>query len=237
MAQMTFGSIVGMESTLPTASHPSNEYLCEDTGEYRLRDEVLFSYDGKAWSDSEERYDYEATALVELAETLLEWVDDYVDHDDSISAAVYPAFGFDQTWREYIADYYRDDCDDCTGHTDAEFETICDTLRDGADAMMEINGYSTFDYDLTSYDVGEINEQIDINDHPILKALHERGDLEGILDSTECGHEFVSFQGKFVSGGKYPCLDLMLASDKTYWWGYSHEEMEEVYHDIVDSED
>ncbi len=237
--QRTFGSIVGLDSLMPIAPHPADEFRCEDTGEWKRRDEVLLSYDDKAWWWNDERYDYEVTALVELAETLLEGMDDRVDHIDSIDDAAYPAFNNELTWREYVGDYYRDDCDDCTGHTEHELEMICDDLRDHADAVVKSFGYSDFDYDLTSWDVGEVDESITINNHPLLKALHDRDELESMLDDYDCDHEFVSHGSpdKYVFGGNYPSIILRLTSDKTYWWGYSHEAMEEVYHSHVDRAD
>ena len=238
--QRTFGEIVGLPPVLPIAPHPEDLHLCEDTWEWKRRDDCLFSYDGKAWWFSDDRYDYEVTALVALAKTLEEGVDDRIDHADSISDVVHVAFNEDSTWREYVRDYYRDDCDDCTGHTDHEFEMICDDLRDRAETVVKFNGYSGFNYDLISWDVGEVHEQVDIKDVPLLKALHGRDDgfdLEFALDDYDCDHEFVSYRGKFVSRGDYPSLDLMVVSDKTYWWGHSHETMEEVYHEHVDSDD
>ena len=238
--QRTFGSIVGLEPTLPIAPHPDDQFICEDTGEWKRRDEVLFSYDGKAWWFSDDRYEYETDALVALAKALEEGLDDHIDHDDSIDDVKHHAFNECVTWREYVVDYYRDDCDDCTGATEHELEMICDDLRDRADAVVKTTGYSDFDYDLTSWDVGEVHDQIDVNDFPILKALHGRNDdfdLEGALEDYVYDNEFVKCAGKFVSRGDYPCLDLMVASDKTYWWGCSHETMEEVYHEHVDCDD
>jgi len=226
-----------MEPTLPIAPHPADEFTCEDTGEWKRHDEVLFSYDGKAWWWDDERADYEATALTALAETLEEGVEDRIDHGDSIEDVKHHAFNNEQTWRDYVRDYYRDDCDGCTGHTDHEFEMICDDLIDHADAVVKTNGYSDFDYDLTSWDVGEVHEQIDVKDVPLLAAWHGRGVLDDMLEEWDYDHNFVSYRGKFVSRGNYPSLDLMVASDKTYWWGCSHETMEEVYHEHVDSDD
>lgn len=233
--QRTFGSIVGLDKFMPIAPHPNDELRCEDTGEWKRRDEVLLSYDGKAWWWNDDRYDYEAIALNGLAGALLEDLDDCVDLDDSIDHAKHAAFNDCLTWREYVEDYYRDDCDDCTGHTDYEFEMICDELMDRADTIVKCTGYSDFDYDLTSWDVGEIDEPIYLNDHPLLKALHDRDELEGMLDDYDCDHGFTSCNGKYVSKGEYPSINLRLISDKTYWWGCSHETMEKVYHEHVDS--
>ena len=238
--QRTFEWLGVPEGVLPIAPHPFDEFICEDTGEWKYRDEVLLSYDGKAWWWNDERYNYEVTALVALAKTLEEGVDAYIDHDDSISGVKHPAFNNDLTWRESIGDYYRDDVDGCIGATEYQLEMICDDLRDRADTQVKRTGYSDFDYDLNSWDVGEVHEEIMINDHPLLKALHGRDDefdLEHALDEWDCDHEFVGRKGKFVSKGKYPSLDLMLASDKTYWWGCSHETMFEVYHEHVGYDD
>jgi hypothetical protein len=231
-----------MEPTLPIAPHPSDEFICEDTGEWKRRDEVLFSYDGKAWWWHDERYDYEVTALVALSETLEEGVEDRIDHDDSISDVVFHAFNVDDTWRGYVADYFKDDCDDCTGHTEYQMEMICDDLRDRAETTVKTTGYSDFDYDLTSWDVGEVDETVYLNDHPLLKALHGRDDgfdLEYALDDFDCDLEFVSYDSpaKYVSRRDYSSIDLRVISDKTYWWGCSHETMEEVYHKHVDSDE
>jgi hypothetical protein len=235
MMQKTFGMFEGLDESMPIAPHPADEFICEDTGEWKRRDEVLFSYDGKAWWDGDEREEYEGAALVVLAETLLEGMDNYVDHDDSIEGVKHAAFNNDSTWREYVGDYYHDDCEGNDDFTDHELEMICDDLRDRAETAVMYSGYSSLDYDLLCWDVGEVTEQISINDHPLLKALHGRGDLDDMLEDCDCDHEFLSSGrlGKFVSGGSYPSLDLMLASDKTYWWGCSHETMEEVYQEHV----
>jgi len=237
--QRTFGSVVGLDPVLPITPHPEDLHRCKDTGEWKRRDECLFSYDGTAWWYSDERYDYEATALVKLAETLLEKLDDYVDHDDSISDVKYHVFNNDLTWREDIHDYYCGYCDDCTGHTDHQMEMICDDLRDRAETVIKRTSYSDFDYDLTSWDVGEVDDTIMINDYPLLKALHDRDELEDMLDDYDHDHEFVmhGYPAQYVSEGKYPSIDLRLISDKTYWWGHSHETMYEVYHKHVDSDD
>jgi hypothetical protein len=238
--QRTFEWLGVAGGVLPIAPHPDDQFRCEDTGDWKRRDECLFSYDGKAWLDNEERYEYETDALVALAEALKEGLNDRIDHDDSIEGVKHSAFNDDPTWREYVGNYYRDDCDDCTGHTDAEFEAICDDLRDRAETVVKTTGYSDFDYDLLSWDVGEVHDQIDVNDFPILKALHGREgefNLEFAIEDYVYDTEFVKCAGKFVSRGDYPSLDLMVASDKTYWWGCSHETMEEVYHEHVDCDD
>ena len=230
MMQKTFDNM-GLDPILPVATHPMDEFQCGDTGEWKSRDECLFSYDGKAWWWDDERWDYESAALVELAGTLLEGMDDYVDHDDSIEDVKHPAFNMDQTWRECVGDYFREYFGDCAEY---QMEMICDDLQDCADGVVKTTGYSDdFDYDLNSWDVGEVHDQVMINDHPLLKALYERNALESMLDDWGSDHEFVR-HGKYISGGEYPCLDLMLDSDKSYWWGCSHETMEEVYHKYVD---
>jgi hypothetical protein len=175
-----------------------------------------------------------------FAKTLEEGVDDRIDHDDSISQSVHNAFNECTTWREYVGNYYRDDCDDCIGATEYQLEMICDDLRDRADAVVKTTGYSDFDYDLTSWAISEVNEVVYINDHPLLKALYDRDDgydLEFFLDIEDSGHEFVSYRGKYVSRGEYPSIDFKLITDKVYWWGHSHETMEEIYHEHVDCDD
>jgi hypothetical protein len=240
--QRTFGAVVGMEPTLPIAPHPADQFVCEDTGALKYRADCIFSADGKAWEDEDERFSYDSDAFEALAKTLSKGCDDYISHDDSVEDRKHDAFNNDQTWREYVEDYYRDDCEDCVGHTEYEMEMICDELRDRADAVVKVSGYSDFDYDLTSWDVGEDDTEIMINDHPLLKTLYEREgdyDLEEMMDYTDGYHDFIHAgrDGKFVSRGDNPSITLRIFSNKTYWWGCSHETMEEVYRNIVDCTD
>jgi hypothetical protein len=74
---------------------------------------------------------------------------------------------------KFVAEYVFEELD---GSFDCELEYDSN----------EYAGYSDAGCCLGSWDIGEYELQIDINDCDELKALHDRGDLDDILDDVNC---------------------------------------------------
>jgi len=96
--------------------------------------------------------------------------------------------------REWIENKYGDffggtSFDDCIEEIVA---MVCEELDGDSDCEPE---YTRSDYDaysgkgccLDSFSIGEHEDQIEINGHDVLRVLHERGDLDDVLDDVNCG--------------------------------------------------
>jgi hypothetical protein len=246
--QRTFGSIVGLEPTLPIAPHPYDYVDLEDTGGYAHRYECHESADGKYWKCWEERDDHETYIVDELLESIIEGDDDYLISGDCMDSYVEAA---------------RFDSDDCIERLNCWLEDNCEgfdacdksTLREIYNELWEVAGCeanhsnwidsSDHDFVIGSVEMGEHEIQVDVANHPVFVALADRGDLEDMLhasnylgfnertiykDDKVVGHERVDY----VSHGSF---FMMNNTDIHHWWGCTNKQVWEACTKHIDGLD
>lgn len=243
MLQTTFAGTLE-----PIAPHPEDMIDCEDTGAWKRRADCVESVDGKFWSDDEERYDHELYLVEEYLEGVVEWSDEYHATDDCVGEYAY------LIWEnpERITDNVRSALeealgDDCDNLTDDLVDDIVDALAGHVDhtTSRSHTPWSGLDVEFDSFDIGEVEEQISINEVDLLRDLHARGDLEGFLEEWSsqyclfCIHHAIYtdgvFTGKYeygpyVQGGDtYPSITLTNDTGLWYHFGCSTETLLEVY--------
>jgi hypothetical protein len=233
MMQKTFGAVVGLEATLPVAPHPADLFKCEDSSTIARRDHCRLAHDGTAWMFFDSWEENEGESLARLADKLYDDFEAFAGHDDAIAAAKHNAFATEPEWPEYVKDYYRDDCEIQADLSDSELSAICAKLYDCANGVSVGSGLSGLDCVLTSWEVQEYDHEVLCDGHSILASLDDCDDefgLEYFLDQYCYDHKFVITDGKYAHDG---CMNWSHDSDKTYWWGCSHETMWDVYVEVM----
>jgi len=235
----------------PIAPHPDDMVDCEDTGAYKRRAECVESVDGKFWEDREERYDHERDLVETYFKDFIDWSDEYRASDDCVGEYAHLVWEDRErimdNVREALGNLLGDEWEDSDGSNDDLIGDVVEALSEHVefDTTTGYHGYSGLDVVFDSYDIGEVEEQVDINEIELLHDLHVRGDLEEILedlDSDFCFQQFShaiydekgKFTGKYkhepiISRGEYPCI--MLTNDTSLWYHYgcSEETLETVY--------
>jgi hypothetical protein len=198
--QATFGEVVGLEPTVPVGRHRDDLVECSD-GRVCPFHETYADYAGELHSTDEGRFDADVAIVAEYLDQADKWVCEYnTENEDSaelhyIVDEIGPA-----GWKGQVEEWVRDAEGDIYGSTrfadiDALVDTMCENIG-GDDCEAE---YDRADYacytgpgcSLWSWDIGECEEQHDINSVPVLKHFHDRGELDDILDQYR-GDSYVS---------------------------------------------
>jgi len=182
---------------VPTAPHVDDIVVCVDGSECRHGD-ALFDCEGGAHRTDEDRHDRDVQVVSDFLDEVGKWAEDYCtgnsDYPDAYSCLINEGcHDWDDDVREWIENEYGDEC----GHTNFDdyieeiVEKVCEELDGEFDCEAEYNSneyaaYSGSGCCLGSFDIGEHEEQIEINGHDVLRVLHERGDLDDVLDDVNC---------------------------------------------------
>ena len=228
----------------PIAPHPEDMVDCEDTGVCKRRTDCLESVDGKFWEYSEERYDHELCLVRGHLNGVVEWSDEYHASDGCVGEYAYMVW--DNT--EGITNNVRGALEEmeCSGLNDELIYDIVEALAGHVehDASHGMTAWSGLDVIFDSFDIGEVEEQIDINEIDILRDLHARGDLEEILEDVSnefCLYRFThaiyedgKFTGRYkyepyIQGDTYPTVTLTNDTALWYFFGCSRETLQTVY--------
>jgi hypothetical protein len=243
MQQRTFGVTVGMDALVPTRKHPNDQVICEDTGHVVRHADCFYSVDGTAFEDDEARDERDVDALRVDFEGFIGWSDEYRGSSDCADEYAYLVGEGDpgrvnDAVREWVDYAYGDSKD----YPDEMIDDICTDLVDNVE-MSVSHGYfgsSNHAVTLDSYECGECEEQIDISSSALLTALHERGDLEDLLDQLDrdfCFYRRSCYdsvtntrtEGPIVSEGDYPDIILYNNTDIWYHAGVSEETAQKVW--------
>jgi len=243
----------------PIASHPDDMVDCEDTGAYKRRAECVKSVDGKFWEAREERYDHERDLVETYFKDFIEWSDEHHASDDCVGEYAYLVWENREqitgNVREALGNLLGDEWEDSDVSNDDLVDDIVEALSEHVefDTTTGYHGWSKHDVNFDSFDIGEVEEQVSINEHDLLRDLNVRGDLEEILVDLGSDFYFQQFSrairdedGKFtskyeyepiISRGEYPCI--MLTNDTSLWYHYgcSDDTLEEVYHQCKEEAD
>jgi hypothetical protein len=218
--------------TIPVTSHRDDIVLCSD-GEERRRENALADCDGGWHGDDEARLEANGEIVGKILDAREKWSCEY-NTENGDSADGYAGIvdersdGWNDRVKEWIEDNYDDEYD-CLEHDpdvddlgyneliDFIVASVCDELEGQYDCEPEFHGseyacYSGKGCCLDSFDIGEVEEQISINDHPELKVLHDAGELDDVLDEVESDyhHDYtISRQRRRVKNektGHYECI-------------------------------
>jgi hypothetical protein len=188
---MTDGTLV------PTVRLADDIVECVDGSECRHGD-TYYDCEGEAHNSDEDKHDRDVEVVSDILDAHGKWAEEYctenTDYADGYSHIVdegrHNWTGCDGPVHEWVEDEYRDivDFDDCIKEI---VEKVCEELDGNFDCEAE---YTRSDYDaysgpgccLGSFDIGEHEEQIDINENDVLRVLHEEGGLDDVLDDVNC---------------------------------------------------
>jgi len=188
--QKTFGELVGMNESVKVTDHPSDLLLCED-GISRIIGEVFTDCRGLHHGEEDDRHD----ANVEIVECILEgigeWVDDYTTGNSDYPDMYFECFETHH-WPERIRDWLEEN--DFPWIDDKKIsgeiiDLMCEDMRFHGEPEYTSSDYACYSgsgCEIDSFDIGEYENQIDINEIDELRELHEQGILDDVLDSVNC---------------------------------------------------
>jgi len=184
-------------SLVPTAPHNDDVVVCSDDSECRHGD-AIFDCAGGAHRNEEDRHDREVTIVSDLLDTFGKWAEEYCTENTDYADGYDCIISENQhEWIAHVREWIENEHGDIYGHTDFDdyveeiVEKVCDGLDDSSDYEPEYaySDYSAYSGDgccLGSFGIGEFEDQIEINGQDVLAALHERGDLDDVLDDVNC---------------------------------------------------
>lgn len=181
---------------VPTAPHPDDIVECSD-GRVCSRRDALVDCDGGYHSDDEDRHEANVEIVSEFLDGVDKWSEKYHTEDgDYADGASYIVDEVSYDWPGRVEEWIEGEYGDNYGHTnhddylDELVKHVCERL-DSDDCESEYNAseYACYSGDgccLYSLDIGECEDQIEINKIPALKHLHDCGELDDVLDNINC---------------------------------------------------
>ena len=192
--QKTFGETVGLDPEMPSARLPDDLVHCADGSECRHGD-AYFDCEGEAHRTDEDKHDRNVEVVSDFLNKCGKWAEEYCTENTNYADGYgHIVNEHRDNWpdivREWVVNEYYDiaDFDD---YLDDIVAKVCEELDGGFDCEPEFD-HSTYDaYSgdgccLDSFDIGEHEEQIEINGHDVLRVLHEEGGLDDVLDDVNC---------------------------------------------------
>jgi hypothetical protein len=249
MLQMTFdGELV------PTKPHPDDQVECSDGTHIRLGD-AWIDCTGQAHRDDEARREANTEFVHDALDSRAEWACDYTQHEDYGDGYCYLVKELHHGWKDRVKEWIDDDG---IGHIDWDeypelldyvVETVWEKLYawDNWESIHEGSDFSAYYGDgccLAAFEVGECEEQVSLSDHPEFAELHDKGELEAILEDYN-GDLYISendhydketktrIPDGYVSKGKYP--DILGYVNPGGQWQYvvSKENMDEAVDEAI----
>ena len=183
--QRTFGEIVGLDPVVPTRRHPDDLVECSD-GSMIAHSEAFYDCNDCPHSNEEDRHEAEVEIVTEILDGVAKWACEYAtENDDYTSGYDHIISEVSHEWPELVTDWL--DANHNGYATDALVGEVCDGLDGSWDGEWHYNSNEYAAYSgpgccLWGFDIGEVEEQVDINGHPALKELHDCGRLNDLLD-------------------------------------------------------
>lgn len=226
--QRTFGATMGMDPTVPTRSHPDDLSACMDSGDFIRYADCHFSTDGHPFENRDERNEYDLEALRAFFEKAVEWSDDYRGSQDCADDYAFLVRENPEHVPEGVKDWVDYNYGDYRDFDARMIDDVCTDLADQHVTMKISHGcFGSSDHAVTfdSYDCGEVEEQIEVSGSDLLAALHDRGDLEGMLGEL---NEFciAEHRGSYVDHGT---ITFYTNTDIWYHAGCDEETMKDVW--------
>ena len=222
MDQRTFGEIVGMDPIVPASKLPGDLIMFDD-GIERERCEGFADCRDVYYPTEEECFDSNVAIVEDILTQWIACADEYAtentDYADGYAHIIDEnSFAFGENVKEWICDNYPD-------MSDKMLNSVCDEIAERMSSMdceaeysaNEYSGYSGKGLCLGSFDIGECEEQISINDIPEFKELHAQGILKDILAKLD--HDFCFYKRdirvKNESTGYYEVVGREYYSEKS----------------------
>jgi hypothetical protein len=184
-------------SLVPTRPHVDDVVGCVDGSECRHGD-AIFDCEGEAHRTDEDRHDRNVEIVEDFLNTCGKWAEEYCteneDYADGYSCIVdEDHHGWAARVREWIENEYGDTYgstpfDDYIENVVAK---VCEELDGSSECDLEFShneyaAYSGSGCCLNSFAIDEYEDQIEINEHDVLRVLHEEGGLDDVLDDVNC---------------------------------------------------
>lgn len=236
--QRTFGTIVGMESVVPSGPHPDDIVVSADGVEFRRGDAYL-DCRGCAHSSDEDRDEANLRIVAEVLDGIDEWVSEYCrENGDYASGYDHIVQEVSHDWPGPVEEWIRDNYDYSDDVVGKLVDAVCEALDGSFDAEAQFNGneYAAYSGDgccLWGTDIGEYEEQVDISYHKEFAALAESGELVDYLGRVNC-NAYVSSSGlqwlqrDLTEGRDYPCFYTYHMPGGRWDWVVSAERMREL---------
>jgi len=243
----------------PTPSMPSALVQCVDGSKIRWGD-CFTDCAGGFHQTQEDREAQDVLVVTELLESIEKGADEYAtEHSDYADGYDVCVDENSQEWPAIMAGWvratygkygYRDDVtrfDDCL---DKLADHMADNFDGAIDCEVEHNhtDYSSYNGDgccFFGFKIEELETQIDINDHPALKHLHEMGRLDDVLDcvdrefcigrdrrrekNEETGNYEEVGRKTYDRGSNYPTLEIYTMPSGGWDFVVSKESMDERF--------
>ncbi len=248
MLQMKFdGELV------PTAPHPDDRMECSDDTCNR-RGDAFIDCTGNAHRDEDACHEGNVEFVTETLDARAKSACDYATHEDYGDGCSFLVKDLVVEWKARVKEWIIDDGVDTDWDDYPELlawvtETIWQKIYDFGnwDAVYESSDYAAYYGDgccLVSWEIGELEEQISLSEHPGLAELHNRGELEALLEEYN-GELSISHNDRYdkelgrrvpagyVSEGKYP--DIMGYVNPGGQWHYvvSEENMADALEEAL----
>lgn len=181
---------------VPVARHRDDIVVCSDGSECRHED-ALYDVADCAHRTDEDRFAANVELVREVLARVEQWSDDYhTGHADYPDGYSYLVDEVSHDWPGIVEQWIRDSMGDGYGETDHDdymdelVKYLCENLEGSFDCEPEFSGNEYARYYgkgccLFSLENGECEEQIDIAAEPVLKELHDLGELDDCFDALD----------------------------------------------------
>ena len=241
-----------LDGTLaPVGPHRDDLIECSDGSTVRYEDIEFTDCRGGVHSCEDDMNDANDEIVGDLLDAEDSWIGEYVASDDYGDEYAYLVMESSHGWRDRIEEWVEDKHPKFDG---SMLSTIVDDLSDKIDSYDIEGHYQNNEYAnyfgngccLNSYQVGEYEDQIIVDDREEFKALHESGDLEGCLDRYNgdlCINENSRYDAEsgrrvkcgYVSKGEYPMFYGYSAGWGCWHYAVSDERMEKLLSEVIAS--
>ena len=249
---------------VPTAPHRDDLVECSN-GSVCPRHAALFDVTGCAHRTDEERFEGNVAAVRIILEEAEKWSEEYhTGNSDYPTGFGYIVDECKHEWPRAVKNWFIDKGDiygrtEHDDYLDELISYICKELDGGYDCEPEFgaNEYAAYSGPgccLFSMENGEIEEQLDVNGHEILKALHEARELDDCLDALdrdfcigrsqrrekneETGrYEYVGRKTymPYAHNSKYPTFEIYTMPGGAWHFVVDAERMEELISEFLDA--
>jgi hypothetical protein len=188
--QRTFGALVEMEEVVPTKRHNEDCVECSD-GSICLHRDVCYDTKGSAHSNEDDAMEADVTIVEEILNGVEKRATENTKNTDYADGCVHIVDEMSHEWRKHVDEWVRA----YLGIEDDIVNQIVDSVFEDLDVSFDAepeyhhNEYATYGGKgccLASFEIGEIEEQVDIFAFDVLKDLHDEGRLDDVLDHVNC---------------------------------------------------
>ncbi len=184
-------------SFVPTKPHVDDIVDCHDGSDCRYGD-AIFDCEGEAHRTDEDKHDRNVEIVSDFLNKCGKWAEQYctenTDYADGLSHMVNERR---DNWACYVREWVENEFDDDYGNAIFDdyvkeiVDKVCEELDGDFDCEPEYccSNFSAYSGDgccLDSFDIGEYEDQIEINAHDVLRVLHEEDGLDDVLDDVNC---------------------------------------------------